>query len=77
MEELIDSRPHAGPADAWDVPACAALIDELRALRRSMIECEQRLAPWIAAAAEGQAASARNLAHYLAMRGIDARQPVL
>ncbi len=73
MEDLIERKVHGKPADAWELAACGALIDELQALRRSMLDCEARLAPWIAEAAPGQVASARNLAHYLAMRGIDAR----
>ncbi len=70
MNMLIDP---ALPAPGWDAPLCAALIDELQVLRSAMLAHEQALAPWIAAADPQRRASARNLAHYLAMRSIDAR----
>jgi pyruvate kinase len=58
---------------AWERAECQALVTELQGLRQSMLDCEERLARWIAAAAPEQRASARNLAHYLAMRSVDAR----
>lgn len=58
---------------AWERAECQALLVELQGLRRAMADCEQRLAGWIAAVHPSQAASARNLAHYLAMRSVDAR----
>ncbi|WP_128000777.1 pyruvate kinase [Piscinibacter defluvii] len=58
---------------AWERTECQALLVELQGLRRAMADCEQRLADWIAAVHPSQAASARNLAHYLAMRSVDAR----
>jgi pyruvate kinase len=74
MELLMDPAVQLAPAaGAWDAHACDALIDELRALRRAMLEHERSLAPWIAEAGPARAASARNLAHYLAMRGSDVR----
>jgi pyruvate kinase len=73
MNMLIDPALRAVPASGWDAPLCAALIDELQALRSAMLAHEQALAPWITAAHPERTASARNLAHYLAMRSIDAR----
>jgi pyruvate kinase len=57
----------------WDIPDCASLIEELQALRRSMVAAESRLAAELRTANPAQLASARNLAHYLAMRGHDIR----
>jgi pyruvate kinase len=73
MNMLIDPALQTLPPSGWDAPLCAALIDELQALRSAMLAHEQALAPWIAAAHPERSASARNLAHYLAMRSIDAR----
>jgi pyruvate kinase len=73
MEELMEPSLRGGLAEGWDASACGELIDELQVLRRSMVDFEARFAPRIAEASAAQAASARNLAHYLAMRGIDAR----
>lgn len=71
MEHDVD----AGPASeaAWERAECQALLVELQGLRRAMADCEWRLAAWIGQAHPSQAASARNLAHYLAMRSVDAR----
>jgi pyruvate kinase len=52
----------------------AVLIDELSGLRQAMLAAEQRLAPWIAAVHPAHADSARNLAHYLALRRVDLRR---
>ena len=60
--------------EGWDAEEGAALIDELRALRTSMLEHGARLAPWIRTADPAHAASAANLAHYLAMRRYDMRR---
>jgi pyruvate kinase len=69
-------RPRAVPAGptGWDERDCAALIDELQSLRRSMLEHQARLAPWLEGVDPAQAASAANLAHYLAMRRYDMRR---
>ena len=48
-----------------------ALIDELRVLREAMLEFEARLVPRQPALAADAEASARNLAHFLAMRSFD------
>lgn len=61
------------PADAWDIPACEALMRELWALRESMLRNEVRLAPWLRQADATHTASAANLAHYLALRRHDLR----
>lgn len=57
----------------WDFGECTALIDELWALRDNMLEAESRLAPWIGRVDRGFQPSARNLAHYLALRQKDRR----
>ncbi len=64
----------AAASEGWDAQEGAALIDELRALRTSMLEHAARLAPWIRGADPAHAASAANLAHYLAMRRYDMRR---
>ncbi|MBX3607603.1 MAG: pyruvate kinase [Piscinibacter sp.] len=71
MEDMIE--PGLQEAPPWERAECQALVDELQGLRRAMLDCEQRLAPWITGTAPVQRASARNLAHYLAMRSVDAR----
>jgi pyruvate kinase len=57
----------------WSVEECRALIGELRTLRATMRAQAQRLAPAIAEADPAHAASAVNLAHYLALRRFDVR----
>jgi pyruvate kinase len=59
--------------DEWDVGECRALIDELWSLREAMLAAEARLAPWIGKVDQGFLPSARNLAHYLALRHNDRR----
>lgn len=74
MDMLMDPALQAAHASGgWDAPACHALIDELLALRHAMLEHERGLAAWIAEAGDERAPSARNLAHYLALRGTDLR----
>jgi pyruvate kinase len=60
-------------ADPWDLQVCAALIDELWALRQSMLDHAARLAPWRDRVDPAHAASAHNLAHYLGLRRSDLR----
>jgi pyruvate kinase len=72
--DASDSTPTREACDGWDVQACGALIDELWALRKSMLEHEARLAPWLREADPAHVASAVNLAHYLAMRRFDMRR---
>jgi pyruvate kinase len=59
--------------DAWDEAQCKALIEQLWALRSSMLEHEKTLAPALMAVQPDYLASARNLAHYLALRKSDRR----
>ncbi|TAK68345.1 MAG: pyruvate kinase [Betaproteobacteria bacterium] len=59
--------------DPWDEGACKALIDQLWSLRASMLKNEVTLAPWLRSVDPGYRASARNLAHYLALRRSDRR----
>lgn len=73
MNMLMDPALHATPASPWDPRQCAALIDELQTLRHAMLAHERTLAPWIAGAGDERSTSARNLAHYLALRGTDLR----
>ena len=60
--------------DAWDSGICKVLIDELWALRGSMLDYESRLAPWFQDVDPAHAPSACNLAHYLALRRFDMRR---
>jgi pyruvate kinase len=57
----------------WNIEVCHALIEELWALRRDMLENEARLSGTLEAVAASYQASARNLAHYLALRSSDHR----
>jgi len=59
--------------DPWDKGACKALIDQLWSLRASMLENEATLARRLLSVDPGYRASARNLAHYLALRRSDRR----
>lgn len=58
---------------AWDQTQCVALIDELLNLQTMMLRTEQALAPVLQEVANEHLASARNLAHFLAMRQHDLR----
>ncbi|WP_341892566.1 pyruvate kinase [Variovorax sp. YR752] len=73
MNMLMEPALQAAPALAWDARHCAALIDELLALRSAMLAHERTLAAWIGQAGPERQASARNLAHYLALRATDVR----
>ena len=59
--------------DTWDEAACKALIEQLWSVRASMLENEATLAHWLGSVDSGYRASARNLAHYLALRQSDRR----
>jgi pyruvate kinase len=59
--------------DTWDEAVCKALIEQLWSLRASMLENEATLAHWLASVDPGYRESARNLAHYLALRQSDRR----
>jgi pyruvate kinase len=59
--------------EAWDVNVVTGLIEELLALRQSMLDQQTRLARWLANVDAAHRPSAVNLAHYLAMRQVDLR----
>ena len=59
--------------DTWDEVACRSVIGQLWALRQSMLEHEAALAPVLRSVDPAYRASARNLAHYLALRRADRR----
>ena len=61
------------PSDAWDEDECKGVIEKLWALRAAMQASEKRLAPLLGGADATYQASARNLAHYLALRHDDQR----
>jgi pyruvate kinase len=69
VEESINFVASNAEANAWDRAACAALIVDLQALRKPIVAAEARLV----AAGPPPTASARNLAHYLALRRHDLR----
>ncbi len=60
-------------SDAWDDGTCKELIERLWTLRGRMLEDEIGFAPWLKELAPDYQASARNLAHYLALRKTDQR----
>ena len=59
--------------DTWDEAVCKGLIDQLWSLRASMLENEAGLTDVLENADPAYRASARNLAHYLALRQSDRR----
>jgi pyruvate kinase len=63
------------PPDAWNHAACRALIADLWQLRQQLLAHEAALANTLAAVDPHFAASARNLAHYVALRSVDLRAP--
>jgi len=65
---------HTDPPTPWEPASCARLAAELWTLRQSLLAHQQRLAPWTAQASPGHRPSAVNLAHYLALRRVDARK---
>lgn len=67
-------QPLHQPDDAWDEAECKDVIAGLWALRSDMQANETRLAPWLRGADATWQASARNLAHYLALRQEDRRE---
>ena len=64
----------SNPCDDWDAGTCKALIAVLWTLRQSMLDTEAQLAPWIGNVDPDFFPSARNLAHFLALRHGDQRQ---
>ena len=65
--------PRQPPTDTWDDAECKTLISELWSLREGMLAHERTLAPWLKRVSPSFRASARNLAHYLALRRGDRR----
>ena len=59
--------------DTWDPAVCDALIAQLWALRTSLLKHETALQSWLEQVDPSYRASARNLAHYLALRQKDWR----
>ncbi len=74
MKEDSEEPGGRGAASSWNRRAVNRLIDELLVLRESMIEFESRLVPHLCELDAAGRASARNLAHYLAMRSFDLRR---
>jgi pyruvate kinase len=70
MGALNDVR---SDADAWNRDAVESLIAQLSALRAGMVAFEAGLTPRLHGLEPSFAASARNLAHYLALRRTDIR----
>ncbi|MEI8164495.1 MAG: pyruvate kinase [Betaproteobacteria bacterium] len=60
-------------ADTWDKGESKAIIEQLWTLREGMLEMEATLAPYLESVAPVYRPSARNLAHYLALRQSDRR----
>jgi pyruvate kinase len=58
---------------SFDPDECARLCTELLALRQDLLDHERGLAIWIGRAGHAHEASARNLAHFLALREHDLR----
>jgi pyruvate kinase len=70
----MNKRPHhSTSAEAWEPAVCRKLIDEIWALRMAMLEHEATLAPRLHGVDRCYATSARNLAHYVALRRFDIR----
>jgi pyruvate kinase len=65
--------PDDDTPETWDSGVCEALIDELWSLRQSMVSHAARLEGASLGVDPVHAASATNLAHYLAMRRVDLR----
>jgi pyruvate kinase len=63
----------AHPKGAWDDKELKSLIEQLWFLRKSMLDFEAGLAPRLAHIDPSYQVSARNLAHYLALRQGDLR----
>lgn len=72
-DETVSATPPPAAVGDWDQQVCLALIDELWSLRRHMLAYEKRLAKTLARVSPDYRASARNLAHYLALREEDRR----
>ncbi|MBK6714719.1 MAG: pyruvate kinase [Burkholderiales bacterium] len=71
--DTAEAQVPALPDPGWAPQDCTALIDLLLELRQDMLAQEALLAPQIEAVAPTHRASARNFAHYLALRRGDRR----
>lgn len=60
-------------ANTWDEHECKCIIEQLWTLRQSMQTCEAHMTPLLHDVVPSYKASARNLAHYLALRHNDRR----
>ena len=77
MRKKNESPPSSGVSPVlqpWNRDICLALIDQLWALRHTMLQSEQRYATAIARVGAHQRGSARNLVHFLALRASDLRE---
>ncbi|WP_088278645.1 pyruvate kinase [Ideonella sp. A 288] len=71
MDTPVTARPGHG---AWDATVCDTLIRKLQSLRAAMVAAEARLGDRASDIDPGKLPSARNLAHYLALRRVDLRE---
>lgn len=71
----MKKSPVAPAADPWDAASCRALAADLWQLREKLLAHEAALAATLARVDPHFAASARNLAHYVALRSVDLRAP--
>jgi pyruvate kinase len=71
--EAVPSAVPDSPAGAWDQGICQSLIAELAKLRERMLGHEVRFSARLRQVSPDYRASARNLAHYLALRESDRR----
>jgi pyruvate kinase len=72
-DRAAKSLSDSGAAGAWDAATCDDLIDRLAAVRRDMLAREAALDSAFETIGPDRIASARNLAHYLALRSVDMR----
>jgi pyruvate kinase len=74
MQRTLQATRAREATDTWDADACRSVIDELWQIRAAMLDYQARLAPWLTDVHSEFAASAANLAHYLALRHFDLRR---
>jgi len=72
LNNMSSKKPRQA-SDTWNEGECKAIIAQLWALRESMQAYEASLAPFLPGIDSSYKASARNLAHYLALRHSDRR----
>lgn len=73
MAMATETRSPSTPLP-WDRTVCLTLIDQLWALRASMLDSERRYASAIDRVGHHQRESAHNLVHFLALRAMDLRE---